>query len=372
MKKTLSFVLVLVLTLGISVTAYAGNIISIYKETGFSELDWGSGATDTVELGEINPGASFTAVIPEAGAFQSYADEIGYTRREARDLSIAVRGKKNPDVLSSTSIVYGAVSGVHVAHLNVSFVRTFPVRGSKDLEFEFELLPVINGRTYSQKGVTFTGTLKNDGSYRTGSSSRSSPVTSSGNVGSGGSVSSTSILSEAYEALKDPESSAILRTKSAESISVSTLKSLASAASKAGKDIVLYADTLGANGELIGRLYVEPAKLTKLKTELKLGVSATSTRANSRKSQFQKIYSNNIAVISCAQQGSFGASLKIAAKAKLPKNASNLIFYSYDLSTNKLTKMNISYRVDKNGFVHFATELAGDIIISDGPLKRKS
>lgn len=372
MKKARYLFLVLVLMLNIGTYAYAGNITRINTESGFSALDWGGGAADTVDLGEVSPGASFTALIPANGAFQNAADDAGYVKREARSLSVKIKGRKNSNVLSGASIVYETVSGVNAAHLKISFIRTFPARGSNDLAFEFEALPVIDGRTYSQKGVTFKGTFKNDGSYRRNPGSRSVSVITSGNVSSGGFVSPTTIRTEAIEALKGAEDTAILRTKNAESILASTLESLAGTARKAGKDIVLHADSFSLDGELIGRLYVEPAKLTRLKTELMLGISTAGAQSDFRKSQFNKVYTNNIAVISCAQQGSFGANLKIAAKAGLPKNTSNLTFYSYDLATNKCTKIETAYRVDKNGYIHFTTDLAGDIIISDGPLKRKN
>ena len=51
----------------------------------------------------------------------------------------------------------------------------------------------------------------------------------------------------------------------------------------------------------------------------------------------------------------------------------NLYFYSYDAATNTYRRIEkSSYWIDANGYMHFATEYAGDIIISSkGALERK-
>jgi hypothetical protein len=50
----------------------------------------------------------------------------------------------------------------------------------------------------------------------------------------------------------------------------------------------------------------------------------------------------------------------------------NLYFYSYDKATNIYKRiLPGEYRIDANGYVHFTTTQAGDIIISDGPLAKK-
>jgi hypothetical protein len=49
----------------------------------------------------------------------------------------------------------------------------------------------------------------------------------------------------------------------------------------------------------------------------------------------------------------------------------NLKFYSYNAETNSYVQIQTQYWVDTNGYVHFNTELANDIIISDGELTKK-
>lgn len=116
---------------------------------------------------------------------------------------------------------------------------------------------------------------------------------------------------------------------------------------------------------------MQPEKLTGISGNIKLGVATQGARPESRKSLFEKFYDNKVAVISCAQQGSFGAKLRIAAKVQLPGDGKTLNFYSYDSQTNTFKIIETTYRIDANGYVHFETELAGDIIITDKPLVRK-
>jgi len=47
-------------------------------------------------------------------------------------------------------------------------------------------------------------------------------------------------------------------------------------------------------------------------------------------------------------------------------------FYSYDKKTNSYKRIEKpAYWIDKNGYLRFTTEMAGDIIISEGSLERK-
>jgi len=77
--------------------------------------------------------------------------------------------------------------------------------------------------------------------------------------------------------------------------------------------------------------------------------------------------------VSFAQQGDFSQSVEITAKVDLTgKDTSNLYFYSYDKATNTYRRIeNPACWIDKNGYLRFTTKLAGDVIISEGPLERK-
>ena len=69
----------------------------------------------------------------------------------------------------------------------------------------------------------------------------------------------------------------------------------------------------------------------------------------------------------------WGQPVEIAAKVDLTgMDTKNLYFYSYDKKTNTYRRIEKpAYWIDKNGYLRFTTELAGDIIITEGALERK-
>ena len=136
-----------------------------------------------------------------------------------------------------------------------------------------------------------------------------------------------------------------------------------------GKTLEARFDTMNGNAVDV-RLYIDPATVT---GGLNVSASTTNAAAQSTKNQFEKFFENNVAVISFGQQGSFGTEIKVAAKVDLAgMDTENLHFYHYDKATNayKLIPTD-TYRIDANGYLHFTTVLAGDIIITDSPLQKK-
>ena len=102
-----------------------------------------------------------------------------------------------------------------------------------------------------------------------------------------------------------------------------------------------------------------------------LSASTMSSHAQSIKSSFAKWFSNKTQVVSFAQQGDWGMSVEAAVKLDKELDAKTLVFYSYDSAANTYKLMNDSnYWVDANGYVHFTTTVAGDIIITDKPLSK--
>jgi hypothetical protein len=83
---------------------------------------------------------------------------------------------------------------------------------------------------------------------------------------------------------------------------------------------------------------------------------------------FKKWFGNKLAVIHFDQAGSWGQTANIAAKVDLSgMDLQNLAFYSYDKKANKYTRiLSPNYTIDAKGYVKFDTDLAGDIIISEG------
>lgn len=107
---------------------------------------------------------------------------------------------------------------------------------------------------------------------------------------------------------------------------------------------------------------------------IKLGGSVNNERAQQVRALFEKYYENSIAVIALEQQGNYGKIVHITAKADISKmSRKTLRFYSFDLRNNKFVMLNPQPRfyVDEQKYLHFDTEFAGDIVITDRPLKRK-
>lgn len=213
---------------------------------------------------------------------------------------------------------------------------------------------------------------RESGSGRSGISQPFAARTSP-NVNKGGAVSRAAAASELEAAFRAGQGkTAVIKTQNAKSISPKTLKALAEAADKNSKQVVLYADTLTPRGGVDARLYVKPASLLEAAEEIKLGISTTGERPEKTKRFFEKHFNNEVTVISCEQQGGFGASLQIAAKVKLPEDIENLTFYSYDSQNNSFSRIFTAYRVDANGYLRFATKKAGDIVISNGRLEPRA
>ncbi len=87
---------------------------------------------------------------------------------------------------------------------------------------------------------------------------------------------------------------------------------------------------------------------------------------------FERWYKNQIRVIHFDQPGKWERPVGVAAKLDLAgMDTANLYFYYYDPVTNSYIRIeNPEYRIDANGYLHFKTEYAGEIIISDGVLEK--
>ena len=140
---------------------------------------------------------------------------------------------------------------------------------------------------------------------------------------------------------------------------------------KAGMPLKVKANSMSTDGKFVEvQLSFDPAKATK---DVNLSGSLTNARAKSVMAYFQKWYSNKLAVVSLGQQGDFGMPVEVAAKVDLSgMDTTKLVFYSYNRTTGEYTRIAApAYWIDKNGYVHFTTTLAGDIVISEGILAKK-
>lgn len=117
------------------------------------------------------------------------------------------------------------------------------------------------------------------------------------------------------------------------------------------------------------RIYFEaPAQLD---SDVKVSGYVKGAAVDRTYAVFKKFFRNDICVISLDQKGPWNQPVKIAAKVNLPGDSiENLSFYSYNSADNTFKAINApKYWVDTNGYLHFYTDLAGDIVISVGPLE---
>lgn len=116
--------------------------------------------------------------------------------------------------------------------------------------------------------------------------------------------------------------------------------------------------------------FPQPNKIT---TDMKVSGWVKGSIVDSRKAFFEKWYSNKLRIVHLDHTGSFGQPVEVAAKVDLTgMDTANFYFYSYDKASNSYKRIEKpDYWIDKSGYLHFTTELAGDIVISEGPLARK-
>jgi hypothetical protein len=139
----------------------------------------------------------------------------------------------------------------------------------------------------------------------------------------------------------------------------------------------LYADTK-IGGKIVSRVKLD---ITALYAKVMSGntdaINYGSTVYNiGVGSSVQKLIDKNFGqipvVVHMNQQDILAAPVEIAVKVDLSKlDKDNLLFYAYDKENKKVIKLNTSYRIDKNGFLHFRTDKAYDILIVDEKLTKK-
>lgn len=120
------------------------------------------------------------------------------------------------------------------------------------------------------------------------------------------------------------------------------------------------------------RVYVKnPTAIT---TDLLVSGYTKGPEAETTKTLFEKYFNNKVRAIHLDQAGSWGQSVEIAAKVDLTgMDVTKLVLYSYDKATNTYRRIEKpAYWVDANGYLHFVTPYAGEIVISEGSLALKN
>ena len=137
--------------------------------------------------------------------------------------------------------------------------------------------------------------------------------------------------------------------------------------SSAGMDVIIFADSITADGRAVDvRISFNPALAT---SDLNLHASTANRDAFITQSIFETFFDNTFTVINLAQEESFGKPVRIAVRIDPGLNFETLVFYVYDWVENtyhQISDPNIW--VDRYGYIHFTTVLSGDIVITDRPL----
>lgn len=191
-----------------------------------------------------------------------------------------------------------------------------------------------------------------------------------------GTINSNDMANPASKAITNAKNSgaktAVVTFRNNQAIEFDAIRYLGTSAKNSGLGSVIYGDTTSGTA-VVGRLYLYPANAGKLTGSVKLGVNTSNSTAKKTMNTFNKSFKNNIAVVSFDQDGTFGMPVHVAAKTDISKlNKQNLYFYSYNRAQNMYYRISKpSAWVDDAGYLRFNTTLAGDIIISDGPLTLK-
>ena len=109
------------------------------------------------------------------------------------------------------------------------------------------------------------------------------------------------------------------------------------------------------------------------KSDMLLSGRVKGSDVDARQKFLENWYSNKMVVIHLDQVEEWGQTVSIAAKVNLTgMDTENLHFYSYNKTTNTYAPIAKSnYHIDAHGYLHFETNLAGDIFVTDSPLKAK-
>lgn len=116
------------------------------------------------------------------------------------------------------------------------------------------------------------------------------------------------------------------------------------------------------------RVYVKDP--TAMASDLLVSGYVKGLEVDDIKAIFEKWFKNKVGVIHLDQADPWGQSVEIAAKVDLTgMDVAKLSLYSYDKVANTYKRIEKpAYWIDKNGYLHFSTQYAGDIIISEGSL----
>jgi hypothetical protein len=150
-------------------------------------------------------------------------------------------------------------------------------------------------------------------------------------------------------------------------ISYPTFDRIAEFSGKYGTDVEIFADNV-ENNRVTVRLIIDANEFEKTDNSLYLKAGVSEQIAVGR--HFDKWFVNELSAIYLMQTGDLKTPVEIAVKPRNIKNTDNLVFYAYDVKTNKYKRIKTDYKIDENGYTHLEVTFGGYIIVSDGELER--
>jgi len=157
-------------------------------------------------------------------------------------------------------------------------------------------------------------------------------------------------------------------------ISSATVKSVVKAINAAAKNkgvaiTPAMTFTKTSTGKVASSISFNPMKFTSLKN-VQLGVTLDDKAS---RTALSKLYRNNMQMVKFTQTGAFGMDVTVTAKLNLTgMNTKTLQFYTYDRTKKTLTQITLpNYSIDKNGYLHFTTNMGNTVIITDSVLQKK-
>lgn len=185
-------------------------------------------------------------------------------------------------------------------------------------------------------------------------------------------LTSSKVSQSISAAVKGGNTTATVKVSNAKTIDAATIKEVAAQATKSGVAATIHADQVQGN-KVVARLYIDPAKAANLTGTIDLTASVDAESTKVATDVFNKFFENEIAAIHLGQSGSYGMNIGVAVKVDLSNlDVENLHFFVYNRETNTyVTLTEPNYYIDANGYLHFDTQVGGDVIISDQALTAK-
>lgn len=333
-----------------------------YKDYDFTLTVIGNSNANVASTWE--PGYEITQFVTgtHGGVLTAYADAIFETEGPFQDfIDFWIDGEKQ-----TRGVDYTAEEGSTVITIRAQTFQRFGT-GTHTIAAEFrdaggdrdEALHRA-AQNYTVAGAT--GPVPDPGDDNNNDDDDDDNDSSGGGSGGSASLAGTSGATAALPTLST-------KMRNAGPLSLADLRRIAQLAAGEGATPRLIVDTMSGNGVDV-RVSINPALAT---GDMNLAGWTNNQNAARTRALFERYFANEFpAVINLGQKGGFGQPATICVKVPQGTVVEDLVFYSYDSATNKYSRIQLTNAfIDANGYLHFTTTLANDIVVSVGELTPK-